>query len=302
MVTIIDGKAVAKGIRKAIKAGTKRLKEEQDITPGLVTILVGEDPGSATYVRMKKKTAKRLGFYSGNVSEDKEDDVKFPADIPHDELKKIIEGHNDNDRIHGILVQLPLPKQIDTYDIMDAVNPSKDVDGFSAKTTTDICRGDEVYLPPCTPQGVIELLKAYEIETQGQHVVVLGRSNIVGRPLANLLSRKEYSATVTVCHSRTKDLEYHCRQADILVAAIGMPKFVGPTMVKEGAVVIDVGTNRLEDDSLCGDVDFDEVQHMCSHITPSPGGVGPMTIAMLMKNTYNAAVGIHGLRPDYELK
>jgi methylenetetrahydrofolate dehydrogenase (NADP+)/methenyltetrahydrofolate cyclohydrolase len=297
MVVIIDGNEVAGKIEAEIKEGVDRLKEK-GYTPGLATILVGENDASKSYVRMKRRACKRLGI---NKVGDGSKPLRLPAETTQDELVARINEFNERDDVHGILVQLPLPPHISEFDIMDAVDPRKDVDGFSAETIADICRGDEVYLPPCTPYGAIELLKHYDIGIQGKDVVIVGRSNIVGTPLANLLRRKEYSATVTVCHSRTKDLPSQTRRADILVAAIGRPDYVTPDMVKEGAVVIDVGSNKVEDASQkngyrwCGDVDFDAVKDKCSYITPSPGGVGPMTIAILMQNTYKSALRFYGV-------
>jgi len=258
------------------------------VTPGLAVVLVGEDPASQVYVRMKGKACEELGLYS--------ETIRLPAEYAEDALLKIIDDLNANPKIHGILVQLPLPEHIDETKILNRINPGKDVDGFHPVNVGRMLIGDPGFLP-CTPHGVQELLVRSGNSPEGKHVVVVGRSNIVGKPVAAILMQKKKgaNATVTVCHSRTKDLPSVTRQGDIVVAAMGVPGFVKADMVKEGAVVIDVGVNRVDDPSakkgyrLMGDVDFEAVKEKASAITPVPGGVGPMTIVMLMKNTVISA-------------
>jgi methylenetetrahydrofolate dehydrogenase (NADP+)/methenyltetrahydrofolate cyclohydrolase len=284
---IISGKEVSSEIKEELKGRIASLKEK-GVIPGLVVILVGEDPASQVYVRMKGKTCEELGLYS--------DTKRFPEDLPEDELLKLIDELNEDPRVHGILVQLPLPKHIDENKVLLRIKPEKDVDGFHPVNVGKMLIGEPGFLP-CTPHGVQELLKRSGNDPEGKHVVIVGRSNIVGKPVAAILMQKKKgaNATVTVCHSRTKDLPAMCRQADILIAAMGVPKFVKEDMVKEGAVVIDVGVNRVDDPEakrgyrLVGDVDFEPVAAKASAITPVPGGVGPMTIVMLMMNTVISA-------------
>ncbi len=286
-MTIIDGKKVAADIRAELKVTVDKLKADGKSVPGLVAILVGEDPASKVYVGMKQKACDEVGLYS------KLD--RLSADTTEAELLQLINQYNNDDKINGILVQLPLPKQINEDAIIEAILPSKDVDGFHPINVGNMMIGKET-LYPCTPHGVVELLKRYNIETKGQHVVVVGRSNIVGKPVANMLVQKKEGANaiVTIVHSAAKDLASLTKQADILIAAIGVPEFIKADMVKDSVVIIDVGVNRVEDSSkksgykLVGDVDFASVSEKSSFITPVPGGVGPMTIAMLLQNTYLA--------------
>ncbi len=276
-MTIIDGKAVSAGVKARIKSETEKLRSE-GIIPGLAVIIVGEDPASKIYVASKEKACTDIGFYSEKYA--------LPESVTQDELLNLIKKLNNNDRINGILCQLPLPPHLDEKAVIDAIDPQKDVDAFHPQNVGKIMIGDYDFLP-CTPAGVMELLSAYNIEITGKKCVVIGRSNIVGKPMAMLLLHK--NGTVTVCHSKTVGLSEICRSADILVAAVGKAKFVTADMVKDGAVVIDVGMNRPEGGKLCGDVDFENVAAKCSYVTPVPGGVGPMTIAMLMQNTLTAA-------------
>lgn len=286
-MTIIDGKQTAQDIRNELKVEIDKLKEAGKRVPGLVTILVGEDPASQVYVNMKNKACNEIGMMSKK-------DV-LPETVSEEELLNIVEGYNNNPDFHGILVQLPLPDHIDENKVIEAISLKKDVDGFHPASVGNLVIGKDA-LYSCTPYGIIELLKRYNIETKGKHVVVVGRSNIVGKPVANLLVQKAEgaNAVVTVCHSAAKDLAYFTKQADILIAAMGRPEVIKSDMVKEGVVVIDVGTNRVDDPSrkkgyrITGDVDFEEVSQKASYITPVPGGVGPMTIAMLLSNTYKA--------------
>ncbi|MCH8312685.1 MAG: bifunctional methylenetetrahydrofolate dehydrogenase/methenyltetrahydrofolate cyclohydrolase FolD [Nitrospinae bacterium] len=273
---LIDGKKVAKEIRDAIGREVEQLKAQSGKVPGLATVLVGEDPASAVYVRSKNKICKELGFISLEHI--------LPQDTQEKDLLALVEELNSNEAISGILVQLPLPKHIDSIKILEAIDPAKDVDGFHPVSMGRLMMGTAA-LAPCTPSGIIEMLDRYDVEIEGKHAVVLGRSNIVGKPVAMLLLHR--NATVTICHSRTRDLPEVTRTADILITAVGKPKMVTGEMVKEGAVVIDVGINRV-DGKLVGDVAFDEVEPKASLITPVPGGVGPMTIAMLMQNTLKA--------------
>lgn len=284
---IIDGKKIAEEIKGELKEKINELKGK-GVTPGLAVVLVGDDPASQVYVRMKGKACEELGIYS--------ETLKYPADLSEEELLSIIDGLNENPRIHGILVQLPLPKHINETKVLNRISPEKDVDGFHPVNVGKMLIGDPGFLP-CTPHGIQELLLRSGNDPEGKHVVVVGRSNIVGKPVAAILMQKKKgaNATVTVCHSRTRDLPGICRQGDILIAAMGVPEFIKADMVKEGAVVIDVGVNRVDDPSakrgyrLVGDVDFEAVKEKASAITPVPGGVGPMTIVMLMKNTVIAA-------------
>ena len=274
---ILDGKAVSANLHEAIKTQCAALKSS-GIIPGLAVILVGDDPASATYVANKEKACVQLGFYS--------EMHHLPAETNENELLKLINKLNVSDKIHGILVQLPLPMGFDQKKVLDAISVNKDVDAFSPVNIGKIIIGDYDFLP-CTPAGIMEILRYYKINTDGKSCVVVGRSNIVGKPMAMLLLHA--NATVTICHSKTVDLSSVTSQADILIAAVGKPNFITGRMVKHGAVVIDVGMNRDENGKLCGDVDFKSVSPKASHITPVPGGVGPMTITMLMKNTLKAA-------------
>ena len=284
---LIDGKQTATIVKEELKVAVDKLKSEGKSVPGLVTIIVGNDPASAIYVNSKIKACGIIGFNSKTE--------KLSADISEEKLLAIVESYNNNPNFHGILVQLPLPKHIDEDKVIEAISPKKDVDGFHPISVGNLVIGKETFLS-CTPAGIQELLKRYKIETKGKHVVVLGRSNIVGKPIANiLLQKKDYAnSIVTVCHSAAKDVSYYTKQADILIAAIGRANFVTADMVKDGVVIVDVGINRVEDASrkkgyrVVGDVDFENVSPKCSFITPVPGGVGPMTIAMLLKNTYEA--------------
>jgi len=284
---IISGTEVAKQIRGELAREVAALKEKENITPGLVTILVGENPASVSYVTGKQKTAKELGFYSVQDNQ--------PADLPETKLLDLIDRYNHDPKIHGILVQLPLPKHINETKVLYAIDPKKDVDAFHPVNVGKLMIGEADYLP-CTPAGIQQLLIRSGVKTDGAEVVVLGRSNIVGKPIANILLQKQKgaNATVTICHTGTKDMAFHTRRADILIVAAGKPKAVTADMVKEGAVVIDVGVNRIGMSKegkaiLCGDVDFETVKEKASLITPVPGGVGPMTITMLMANTVKAA-------------
>jgi len=280
---IIDGKNISDAIREELRQEVDRLKE-QGITPGLVVILVGDDPASQVYVNNKAKACQQLGYYS--------EVVRLPADTSQEELLGAIARYNAQNNIHGILVQLPLPKHIEEKAVIDAISVEKDVDGFHPVSVGNLMIGDEALLP-CTPSGVIELLKRTGNAPAGKHAVVIGRSNIVGKPVSMLLLRE--NATVTMCHSRTPNLPEMARQADILVVAVGVAKLVKKDWVKPGAVVIDVGMNRLADGKLCGDVDFDDVIDTAGWITPVPRGVGPMTITMLMANTLKSAKRANGL-------
>jgi methylenetetrahydrofolate dehydrogenase (NADP+)/methenyltetrahydrofolate cyclohydrolase len=284
---LISGNEIAKQIREELAQEVAQLREKKNVAPGLVTILVGENPASVSYVTAKQKTSKELGFYSIQDNQ--------PATVSEEELLKLIDKYNKDPKIHGILVQLPLPKQINETKILYAIDPKKDVDGFHPVNVGKLMIGEADYLP-CTPAGIQQLLIRSGVKTDGAEVVVVGRSNIVGKPIANILLQKQRgaNATVTICHTGTKDMGFHTRRADILIVAAGKPKAVTAEMVKEGAVVIDVGVNRIGmtpegKAKLCGDVDFDGVKEKASLITPVPGGVGPMTITMLMMNTVKAA-------------
>lgn len=278
MAERIDGKAVAAAVRQEVAQEVLRLKEEKGLQPGIAVVIVGDDPASRIYVNNKKKACSEVGIYS--------EEYALPASTTQEELTDLIHQLNENPAIHGILVQSPLPKGLDEKAVVENIDPKKDVDAFHALNVGKIMIEDFEFLP-CTPAGVIELLDRYGVAIEGKRCVVIGRSNIVGKPMAMLLLHR--NGTVTICHSRTKNLAEICREADILVAAVGKAKFVTKDMVKPGAVVIDVGMNRNENEKLCGDVDFDEVEPLASYITPVPGGVGPMTIAMLMKNVVSAA-------------
>lgn len=284
---LIDGKKVAADIREELKIEINKLKAEGKKVPGLVAILVGENPASQIYVNSKAKACNEIGMLSKIE--------KLDASVTEDELISVVNSYNENNDFHGILVQLPLPKHINENKIINAISPEKDVDGFHPANVGNLVIGNET-LFPCTPAGIQELLKRYNIPTKGKHLVVVGRSNIVGKPIANImLQKKEFAnCVVTVCHSAASDLSRFTLDADILVAAIGIPNFIKENMVKEGAVVIDVGINRVDDPStkkgykVVGDVDFEAVSPKTSFITPVPGGVGPMTIAMLLRNTFQA--------------
>ena len=276
-MNVIDGKAVSKKVKEDVKAECEQLKAK-GITPGLAVIIVGDDPASQVYVHNKEVACEACGFYS----------VKYalPAETTQDELNALVDKLNKDDKINGILCQLPLPSHLDDKEVINRIDPLKDVDAFHPVNVGAIMIGDYNYLP-CTPAGVMELIHSTGIDVSGKKAVVIGRSNIVGKPMAMLLLHE--NATVEITHSRTQNLADITKEADILVAAIGKAKFVKADMVKDGAVVIDVGMNRDEKGKLCGDVDFEAVKDKCSFITPVPGGVGPMTIAMLMKNTMTAA-------------
>ncbi|MBZ0274431.1 bifunctional 5,10-methylene-tetrahydrofolate dehydrogenase/5,10-methylene-tetrahydrofolate cyclohydrolase [bacterium] len=285
--TIISGTEIRGQILAEIRDETASLFEEHGVTPGLVTILVGEDPGSQSYVAAKNKTAKELGFHS--VQETR------PATITEDELLALVQKYNDDPATHGILVQLPLPKHIDETRVLYAIDPNKDVDGFHPVNVGRLVIGESIF-PPCTPAGIQEMILRAGGKTEGAEVVVVGRSNIVGKPVAIMLMQKANgaNATVTVTHTRTRDTASHTRRADILIVAAGVPRAITADMVKPGAIVIDVGVNRVGvaasgKAKLAGDVDFDAVKEVAGAITPVPGGVGPMTIAMLMRNTLRAA-------------
>ncbi len=278
MAEIIDGKLVSKAVREEIKDEVEALKSEYNLTPGLAVILVGENPASCVYVRNKHRACTELGMNSYVIN--------LPEATTEDELLSKIEELNADESVHGILVQLPLPKHINEDNVINAISKDKDVDGFHPYNVGKMMCGDPTFLP-CTPYGIMKLLEYYNVDISGKECVVIGRSNIVGKPISTLLLSA--SGTVTTCHSRTKNLSEVTKRADILVVAIGKSNFVTADMVKEGAVVIDVGINRGEDGKLYGDVDFENVAPLASKITPVPGGVGPMTITMLLKNTVKAA-------------
>ncbi len=275
---LIDGKALANKVQTEVAEEVERLKQEKNVVPGLAVILVGDDPASHAYVKMKAKACEKVGFYSITHN--------MPDTISQDEIIQIIEMMNANPHIDGILVQLPLPKHIDTDKILEVIDPKKDVDGFHAYNVGRLVTNLDSFVP-CTPLGVMKMFEAYDIDLEGKDVCVVGASNIVGKPMAALLLNA--NATVTVTHIYTKDLKAHTSKADIVVVGVGVPSLIKEDMVKEGAVVIDIGINRIEDGSLVGDVDFPNVSKKCSYITPVPGGVGPMTIAMLLSNTLKAA-------------
>ncbi len=274
---IIDGKAIAKKVREEVKEEVEKLKKE-GIEPFLAVILIGDDPASQVYVRNKEKAAAKVGIKSVTH--------RLPADIPEEEVRELIQKLNEDPQVHGILIQLPLPKHLPERELLELVDPRKDADGFHPYNMGRLLIGAPTQLP-CTPHGIIRLLDEEGIEIKGKDAVVVGRSVIVGKPLGLLLLSRH--ATVTYCHTKTRDLAEHTRRADILVVAAGRPRIISADMVKDGAVVIDVGVNRLEDGSLCGDVDFESVKEKASYITPVPGGVGPMTVAMLLKNTVEIA-------------
>ena len=278
MAQIIDGKVISKLVREEIAAEVVEFKKKYDSAPGLAVIIVGNDPASQVYVRNKKRGCEEVGFYS--------ESYELPESTTQEELIALVEKLNNDDKIHGILVQLPLPKHLNETEVLLKIKPEKDVDAFHPYNVGKIMIGNHDLLP-CTPAGVMVLLEKSGIDVCGKKCVVIGRSNIVGKPMAMLLLHA--NGTVTICHSRTQNLKEICREADILVASIGKPEFVKGDMVKEGAVVVDVGINRLESGKLVGDVCFAEVEPKASYITPVPGGVGPMTITMLLKNTLTAA-------------
>jgi methylenetetrahydrofolate dehydrogenase (NADP+)/methenyltetrahydrofolate cyclohydrolase len=294
---IIDGTATAKHIREELTEEVVGLKKEYNIVPGLATVLVGGDPASQLYVSMKVKTCEAMGLYSENYD--------LPAETTEEELLSLIDKLNSEPKIHGILVQVPLPSHIQENTILAAINAIKDVDGFNPESMGNLMIGKANYLP-CTPLGIKVLFETYGIETEGADIVIIGRSNILGKPMAGMLMQKAKgaNATVTVCHTKTKDLASHTRRADILIAAAGSkPRFITADMVKEGVIVIDASTHRIGETAdgkavICGDVDFKSVKEKASAITPVPGGVGPMTIAMLMSNTIKAAKIINLLNPE----
>ncbi|MBE9521921.1 MAG: bifunctional methylenetetrahydrofolate dehydrogenase/methenyltetrahydrofolate cyclohydrolase FolD [Proteobacteria bacterium] len=297
---IISGKEIAAQIREELKQEVAELKEKHNIVPGLVTILVGENPASVSYVTAKQRTSHDLNFYSEQDNQ--------PEDVSEEDLLKLIDKYNKDSRIHGILVQLPLPKHIDEKKVLNAIDPDKDVDGFHPVNVGRLMiGGGEVRFLPCTPAGIQEMIVRAGYKTEGAEVVVVGRSNIVGKPIANIMLQKAAGAnsTVTVVHTRTKDMESHCKRADILIVAAGVPGLVKPEWIKPGSCVIDVGVNRVGEKIsektgkkiaiLKGDVDFEAAKEIAGAITPVPGGVGPMTITMLMKNTVRAAKLAAGL-------
>lgn len=291
---IMSGNEVAKQMRAEMTEEVEQLKKEHDMVPGLAVVLVGDNPASISYVTGKKKACKEVGIKSV--------EHKFDADLPEEDLLKLIDELNGDPTINGILVQLPLPKHIDENKVLNAIDPAKDVDGFHPVNLGKMLIGEKCFLP-CTPHGVQQLMLRSGIEVSGKHVVVVGRSNIVGKPVANILFQKKEgaNATVTVCHTGTKDMAYFTKQADILIVAAGYPNTVTADMVSDGVVVVDVGVNRVPDESkksgfrLAGDVDFDGVSQKASAISPVPGGVGPMTITMLLYNTIDSAKMAHGI-------
>ena len=278
MSELIDGKKVSEDTRAEIAKGVEELKESKGVTPGLAAVLVGDDPASEIYVRNKRKACEKVGIYS--------EEHKLPAETTEEELLALVDKLNNDPKIHGILVQLPLPDHINETNILRNVTPLKDVDGFHPENVGRLVEGNPRFIS-CTPYGIIKILDYYNIEIKGAEAVVVGRSNIVGKPVGMLLLHRH--ATVTTCHSRTKDLGEVTRRADILVAAIGRANFITADMVKDGAVVIDVGINRNDEGKLTGDVDFANLSDKVSYITPVPGGVGPMTITMLLWNTLESA-------------
>lgn len=290
MAHIIDGKAIAADIRKELAAKTAELQQTRGVTPGLGLLLVGDNPASQSYVRSKEKACAEVGFNSVVL--------RWPADATEEQILEQVRSWNEDDSIHGILVQLPLPRHVNEQRVLLAISPAKDVDGFHPENVGRLVTGLPGFVP-CTPAGIVELLARSGVQTKGKHVVVVGRSNIVGKPVANLLYQKNSraNAVVTICHTGADDISYYTRQADILIAAVGVPHLLKAADVKPGAVVIDVGVNQVDDASapkgkrLVGDVDFENVAPVASAITPVPGGVGPMTIAMLLSNTYRSAVG-----------
>lgn len=291
--TLIDGKAVAARRRESVAAGVREL-ERRGIVPGLTVVLVGDDPASAVYVRNKAKACEEVGMRG--------ETIRMPASTSQHELLRVVERLNEDNDVHGILVQMPLPKQIDADAIIRCIDPSKDVDGFHPMNVGRMLIGERDAFVPCTPAGVMELLREYRVQTAGAECVVVGRSNIVGKPMTALLMQPGADATVTVCHSRSRSIADHTRRADIVIAAVGRPGLIKGDMIKPGAVVIDVGINRVDDPSdkrgyrLAGDVDLASAREVASLITPVPGGVGPMTIAMLLNNSLRAAQRFAALR------
>ncbi len=276
-MTILDGKELSQKVKKEVKQEVEQIKKK-GIIPGLAVILVGSDPASKIYVTSKEKACIEAGIYSEKVT--------MNEDATQERILNKIDKLNKDENIHGILVQLPLPSHMDKNVVLQAINPKKDVDGFHALNVGNLCLGNNSLIP-CTPLGIMRILEEYEIEVEGKDVCVIGASNIVGKPLASLLTNKE--ATVTLCHIKTKDLTVYTKNADIIIVATGVPNLLKEDMVKDGVIVIDVGINRLENGKIVGDVDFENVSKKCSYITPVPGGVGPMTIAMLLQNTLQAA-------------
>ncbi len=291
---VIDGKAIAKKVKEELTSDIEALIKS-GVTPGLAAVLIGDDPASHIYVRSKERACKKIGIYS--------EVIRQPADFPEEALIDLIDELNARDDIHGLLIQSPVPKHIDEPAMVLRINPAKDVDGFHPQSVGKMLLGSPSFLP-CTPLGVVRMLQEIGVDPKGRKVVILGRGNIVGKPLAAMLMQKwpGCNATVTVCHTATKDIPAETRQADILVAAMGRPKFVTADMIKDGVVIIDVGVNRVDDPSkekgyyVCGDVDFDACLPKASMITPVPGGVGPMTIAMLLHNTVRAAKNMASVR------
>ena len=279
MANLINGKEVSKSVKERVTAETAEFIKSKGVTPGLAVVIVGNDPASRVYVNSKKKACEEVGFRSFEYA--------LPEETTQEELLALVDKLNNDSEVNGILCQLPLPSQIDENAVINAIKPEKDVDAFHPFNVGKIMIGEFSFLP-CTPAGVMELIDSTGTDITGKNCVVIGRSNIVGKPMSMLLLHR--NGTVTICHSKTKNLKEICRNADILVAAVGRANFVTGDMVKEGAVVIDVGMNRLENGKLCGDVNFEEAEKKASYITPVPGGVGPMTIAMLMKNTLTAAI------------
>ena len=275
---LIDGKSLALAVHASVSKEVEALKQQRNIVPGLAVILIGDDPASHAYVKMKAKACEKVGFYSITHS--------MPDSISQDEIIATIEMINDNPRIDGILIQLPLPKHIDSNKILEIIDPKKDVDGFHPYNVGRLVTKLDSFVP-CTPLGVMKMFEKYEIDLVGKNVCIVGASNIVGKPIASLLTNAD--ATVTLTHIHTKDLKAHTLQADIVIVGVGKPKLITADMIKDGAIIIDIGMNRLADGSLTGDVDFEAVKDKCSFITPVPGGVGPMTIAMLLENTLKAA-------------
>lgn len=277
---IINGKELAQDLRNEMKKEVKTLKNN-GLTPHLTVILVGDNPASRSYVNGKKKASAEIGISS--------EIIEMPAETTEQQLLNQIEQLNEDDNVHGILVQLPLPEHIDEQKVIETIHPSKDVDGFHPINIGRMMVGQDTFLP-CTPYGIVTMLKSRNIPIEGKHVVVIGRSNIVGKPVGQLLLNE--NATITYCHSRTKDIKAHTKQADIVIVAVGKAHFVNRDFIKQDAVVIDVGVNRQEDGTLTGDVDFEDVKDIASFLTPVPQGVGPMTITMLLKNTIKAAKGL----------
>lgn len=277
MVEIINGKELAKKVRKDLRKDVKDLKEK-GINPKLAVIMVGEDPGSQVYVKNKSKACEKVGIEF--------EEFLFDENISEDVLLETINKLNKDKTVHGILLQSPVPKHININKAFSTISPEKDVDGFNPINVGNLTIGEDAFIS-CTPYGIVKMLEEYNIETEGKNCVILGRSNIVGKPMIQCMLNK--NSTVTVCHSKTKNIDEVIRRADIVIAAIGRPKFVKADMVKDGAVVIDVGINRMDDGTICGDVDYDNVSEKASYITPVPGGVGPMTIAMLLTNVVKAA-------------